>query len=74
MAAVQCLGTAVLAAVVSMPLLTELISSEDGSYYRHGAPNGAVFPSQRPTQPKAAEGLRRFVAVRNDSYCPGKMR
>ena len=74
MAEVQCLATAVLAAFVSMPLLTELISSEDGSYYRHGAPNGAVFPSQHPTPPKAAEGLRRFVAVRNDSYCPGKMR
>ena len=55
---VQCLSTAVLAAFISMSLLTELISSEDGSYYAHGAPNGAVFPSQHPILQKTAKSLK----------------
>jgi hypothetical protein len=64
MAEVQWLATAVLAAFVSMPLLTELLSSEDGSYYSHGAPNGAVFPSQHLIPPKTAASARRgFFAV-----------
>jgi hypothetical protein len=29
-------------AIISMPLLTELVSTEDAIRYRHGAPNGAV--------------------------------
>ena len=30
-----------LAALISMPLLTELVSREHAFDYRHGAPNGA---------------------------------
>jgi hypothetical protein len=54
---VQCPATTVLAAFLSMPLLTELVSSKDGFCYRHGAPNGAVFPSQRPIPLKTAKTL-----------------
>ena len=65
MAEVQCLATAVLAAFVSMPLLTELVSSEEGFCYRHGAPNGAVPPSQPSIRPKTAKkrlsGLGRWL-------------
>ena len=39
-------ATARLVALVSMPLLTELVSRENRVCYRHGAPNGAVFASQ----------------------------
>ena len=39
---VECVAATVFVAFISMPLLTELISSEDGFCYRHGAPNGAV--------------------------------
>ena len=42
MSVVQCAVTTVLVAVISMPLLTELVSSENGFCYKHGAPNGAV--------------------------------
>jgi hypothetical protein len=35
---VERVATTVLAALVSMPRLTELVSRENG-YYRHGAPN-----------------------------------
>jgi hypothetical protein len=38
----KCVVTTVVVAFISMPLLTELVSSEDGFCYRHGAPNGAV--------------------------------
>ena len=31
---------------ISMPLLTELVSINDGYGYRHGAPNGAVSMRQ----------------------------
>ena len=39
---VKCVVTAVFVAFISMPLLTELVSSEEGFCYRHGAPDGAV--------------------------------
>jgi len=39
---VKCVATAVFVAFISMPLLTELVSSEGGFCYRHGAPDGAV--------------------------------
>jgi hypothetical protein len=51
---VQCVAVTVFVAFTSMPLLTELVSSEDGFCYRHGAPNGAVrkpappIPLRRP--------------------------
>jgi hypothetical protein len=44
----ECAVTAVLVALVSMALLTELVSTENGVCYRHGAPNGAVRTSQTP--------------------------
>ena len=34
---VQCVAKKVFVEFLSMPLLTELVSSEDGSYYRHGS-------------------------------------
>jgi hypothetical protein len=42
MLSVKCVVTAESVAFISMPLLTELVSSEDGFCYRHGAPDGAV--------------------------------
>jgi hypothetical protein len=42
----ECVATTAFVAFISMPLLRELVSSEDGFCYRHGAPNGAVPPSQ----------------------------
>ena len=39
---VKCVATMVFEAFISMPLLTELVSSEYGFCYRHGAPDGAV--------------------------------
>jgi hypothetical protein len=39
----KCVVTTVVVAFISMPLLTELVSSEDGFCYRHGAPDGAVL-------------------------------
>ena len=44
-------ATAVLVALISMPLLTELVSPEDAVCYKHGAPSGAVRRAQRPFQP-----------------------
>jgi hypothetical protein len=57
MYAVQCVATAVLVVFRSMPLLTELDSSEDGFGYKHGAPNGAVPPPprQHSSPPNATE-------------------
>ena len=52
---VECVATTVLIASISMPLLTELVSSEDGFGYRHGAPNGAVPASQHSIRPKTAK-------------------
>jgi hypothetical protein len=43
---VERVATTGLVALVSMPLLTELVSRENGYCYRHGAPNGAVRTSQ----------------------------
>ena len=40
-------------ALVTMPLLTELVSGENGFCYRHGAPNRALSPSPHPTPPGA---------------------
>ena len=60
---VKCMATTVFVGFISMPFLTELVSSEDGFCYRHGAPNGAVPPSQHSIRPKTAKnplsGLRR---------------
>jgi hypothetical protein len=39
---VECEATTVLIASISMPLLAELVSVENVSCYKHGAPNGAV--------------------------------
>jgi hypothetical protein len=39
---VEHVANTVFAALTSMPLLTELVSTEDAVCYRHGAPNGAV--------------------------------
>ena len=47
----------VVVAIISMPLLTELVSCENSFCYRHGAPNGAVFPSQHRIPPKTAKKL-----------------
>jgi hypothetical protein len=58
----KCAATAVFVAFISMPLLTELVLSEDGFGYRHGAPNGAVPRSQRPFPPKTAK--ERLSAIR----------
>jgi hypothetical protein len=42
MVRVEGVATQEFTALVSMPLLTELVSAKDGFCYRHGAPNGAV--------------------------------
>ena len=52
---VQCVAKTVYAVFLSMPLLTELGWSEDGLCYRHGAPNGALPPSQQPIPPKTGK-------------------
>jgi hypothetical protein len=52
---VKCMATTVFVAFISVPLLTELVSSEDGFCYRHGAPNGAVHPSQHSMPTKTAK-------------------
>ena len=51
---VKCVATAVFVGFIPMPLLTELVSSEDGFCYRHGAPNGAVPPISHSIRPKTA--------------------
>jgi hypothetical protein len=56
---VERVATTGLVALVSMPLLTELVSRENGYCYRHGAPNGAVRTSQRVV-------FRSFSADRTD--------
>ena len=38
-----------------MPLLTELVSGEDGFCYKRGAPNGALPPGQQPIPPETAK-------------------
>jgi hypothetical protein len=52
---VQCVAMTVFVAFISMPLLTELVSSEDGFCYRHGAPNGAVRKPAPPILLRTAE-------------------
>ena len=42
MVRVECAATQGFLTFLSMPLLTELVSSEDGCCYRHDAPDGAV--------------------------------
>jgi hypothetical protein len=54
---VQGVITMVFTAFISMPLLTELVSREDGLCYRHGAPNGALSSNQHPIPPKTAKKL-----------------
>lgn len=48
MVGVEFVATGVFAAFISMPLLPELVSSEDGFCYSHGAPSlnfhGAGLP------------------------------
>jgi hypothetical protein len=64
---VHCMATTVLAALLTMPLLAELDSSEVGFCYRHGAPSGALFPSQYPIPPQTAKnpfGLRKLLALK----------
>jgi hypothetical protein len=51
---VEFVATGAFAAFISMPLLPELVSSEVGFCYRHGAPNGAVALSQHSIPPKTA--------------------
>ena len=38
---VECVAETMPVAFISMPLLTELVSMEDGFCYKRGAPNGA---------------------------------
>jgi hypothetical protein len=52
---VECAARTVSGASVAMPLLTELVSSENGFCYKHGAPNGAVPKRAPPVQPKTAK-------------------
>ena len=55
MCGVQRVATTVLAAFVSMPLLTELAPGKNGFCYKHGAPNGTVPRPATPIPPKTAE-------------------
>jgi hypothetical protein len=41
-------ATTMCVALIAMPLLTELASSNHGFCYIHGAPDGAVTPGQHP--------------------------
>jgi hypothetical protein len=47
--------------IPNMPLLTELGWSDEGTCYRHGAPNGAVPPGQHPIPPKTAKNHHLFA-------------
>ena len=65
-----------LVAIISMPLLTELVSHEDGFCYRHDAPNGAVPARRRGILSKTAKNrespttplLHHSVAARRPNY------
>jgi len=48
MSVVQCVARTVCSVFIAMPLLTELVSSEVGFSYKHGAPNGAVLQASTP--------------------------
>jgi hypothetical protein len=52
---VQGMATTVCAALIAMPLRTELDSSKDGFCYRHGAPIGAVPSGQHPIRLETAK-------------------
>ena len=58
---VWCVARAVLVALLSLPLLTELVSSNTRFGYRHGAPNGAVPAGQHLTSPRTAKNLQDSV-------------
>jgi hypothetical protein len=49
---------AVLVALLSVPLLTELVSSKTRFGYRQGAPNGAVPAGQHLILPRTAKNLQ----------------
>lgn len=68
MCEVYCLTRTVVVAFESMPLLTELVSGEDGFCYIHGAPNGAVPPQQLSIPPQTAKNHRLQVKCFNHSY------
>jgi hypothetical protein len=51
MVVVQCVTGKAFVPLITMPLLTELVSGENGFCYRHGAPNGALPPSPHPIPP-----------------------
>jgi hypothetical protein len=57
MVRVECVATKGYVAFISMPLLTELVSIEDGFCYKHGAPNGAVSTRQQCIPRNAAKNL-----------------
>ena len=48
---IERIATTVFEMPIPMPLLTELVSAEDGFCYRHAAPNGAVPASLHPIPP-----------------------
>ena len=54
MGLVHGLAITVFTGVNAMPLLPELVPSEDGRCYKHGAPNGAVPKPALPIPPKTA--------------------
>ena len=61
MVRVERVATQGVAALISMPLLTELVSTRDGFSYKHGAPSGAV--------PRSSAGLnlpRNYVPKRRE--------
>jgi hypothetical protein len=57
MVQVECVATKGYVAFICMPLLTELVSTEDGFCYKHGAPKGAVSTRQQCIARKAAKNL-----------------
>jgi hypothetical protein len=61
MARVECVTAQGFVASISMPLLTELVSINDGFCYRHGAPNGAV-PTRQHFIPSKTANLSRTAA------------
>jgi len=62
MSRVERVATTGLVALVFMPLLTELGSTENGVGYRHGAPNGAVRrPDSIDNSQKSTFELRHFA-------------
>jgi len=64
MGLVHGLAITVFTGVNAMPLLPELVPSEDGRCYKHGAPNGAVPKPALPIPPKTARNQNLPVAQR----------